>query len=335
MQVTGMANKKVLMFGPDFFGYRETIADEIRAMGCQVDLYDERPSNSAICKILLRYNVGLYHPAVKKYYCSVINENKDKDYDYVFVIKSEAINEEIFNCLREAYPRAKFVLYLWDSVDNVPDGKKKIKLYDRVLTFDPVDAEQYGLILRPLFFRKEYDTEVVQKTDYRYDMAFVGTAHTIRPRIIEQLEAQCKRRGADCFHYMFLPHPIVYLYNKVLNPAYRNVHRSDIHFDSISAAEIQEIYSNSRCILDVEHAAQRGLTMRTIEMIGLNKKLITTNQSIEKYDFYNKNNICVIDKQNPVVREDFWKSDYEPIPQEILRRYSLTAFVQDIFDVKE
>lgn len=330
-----MVNKKVLMFGPKFFGYCETIANELESMGCHVDLYDERPNNSAFCKIMLRYNLKLYHPTLKKYYLSIIQENLDKDYDYIFVIKSEAINEDIFRQLKNAYPRAEFILYLWDSVENIPDGEKKIKMYDRVLTFDPVDAESFGLILRPLFFRKEYESELNLKAKYKYDIAFIGTAHTIRPRVMKQLEFQCKQKGNACFSYLFLPHPIVYLYNKLLNRDYKNIRKKDIHFTALTPLQINEIYEDSMCILDVEHSAQRGLTMRTIEMIGSQKKLITTNKAIEKYDFYNENNICIIDRDNPVVREDFWECPYEVIDNEILKRYSLRYFVQEIFDIKE
>ena len=328
-------NKKVLMFGPSFFGYCETIANELMSMGCQVDLYDERPNNSAFCKVMLRYNVKFYQPTVMKYYLSVIEENKDKDYDYVFVIKSEAINKSIFEKLKEAYPNAKFVLYMWDSVKNIPDGENKIKMYDRVLTFDPVDAEMFGIIFRPLFFRKEYEAEPNQKTYYSYDIAFIGTAHTIRPRIMKQLELQCAKRERACFSYLFLPHPIVYIYNKLLNPAYKNIRKKDIRFTSLTPLQIKEIYADSKCILDVEHSAQRGLTMRTIEMICSQKKLITTNKAIEKYDFYNKNNICIIDKDNPVVLEEFLESSYEVIDNLILKRYSLRFFVQEIFDIEE
>ena len=128
---------------------------------------------------------------------------------------------------------------------------------------------------------------------------------------------------------------MVYLYNKLTNPDYKNVTKQDIRFDSISPSKIKEIYKESRCILDVEHSAQRGLTMRTIEMIGLNKKLITTNQNISKYDFYDKNNICIINKKNPVVPVEFWNSPYIPIKNQILQRYSLRSFVQEIFDIKE
>lgn len=330
-----MKGKKILMFGPDFFGYREKIAEELIAMGAQVDLYDERPSNSAFCKIMLRSNLKLYRPVVTKYYRQVIAENRGKDYDYVFVIKSEGINEKIFTMLRQAFPKAKFILYLWDSVENVPDGERKLALYDRVLTFDHVDAEAYNLPLRPLFCCKEYSAHPESQKSYRYDAAFIGTAHSIRPRVVRQVSKICEDQGGQIFAFLFLPHKLVYYYHKLTNPAYRGIRRQDIHFDALTAEEIRAVYDQSRCILDVEHCAQRGLTMRTIEMMGMGKKLITTNTGIQNYDFYHPNNICVIDRKNPRIPKDFWTSPYVPVPGSILQRYSLRAFVEDIFDVKE
>jgi len=330
-----MKNKKILMFGPDFFGYRETIADELRGMGATVDLYDERPNNGVFCKIMLRYNISLYHGAVMKYYSRIVQENRDKQYDYVFVIKSEAINEKVFAMLRQAWPQAQFILYLWDSVKNVPDGERKIRLYDRVLTFDHVDARHYGLILRPLFCRKEYAAQPENRERYAYDAAFIGTAHSIRPQVVRMLEKICRERGSKCYSYLFLPHILVYFYNKLRNRYYRGVKRSDIHFDPLPADEVRRIYDDSRCILDVEHTEQRGLTMRTIEMVGMGKKLITTNSGILEYDFYDPNNICVIDRHDPKIPEAFWSSAYLPVPKEVLDRYTLNAFVRDIFDRKE
>lgn len=331
-----MENKKsVLMFCPKFFGYEKRLSNAISDEGYLVDLYDERPNNGFFCKTFLRLNFKPYKAVVRKYIKKIIDKNADKQYDYVLVVKSEAAGEKELKLLREAYPNARFILYLWDSVANVPDGEKKLSLYDKVLTFDPADAEVYGITLRPLFFGKEYELKLEPKMHYKYDIAFVGTAHTIRPRIIKQLEVQCKRQGKDCFSYMFLPHPIVYFYNKLINPAYRNIRKKDIRFEALSSSEINKIYEHSRSILDVEHISQRGLTIRTIEMIGSQKKLVTTNKNIEKYDFYNKNNICIIDKDNPVLREGFLQTPYEPINNEVLKRYSIRYFVREIFDIKE
>ena len=75
--------------------------------------------------------------------------------------------------------------------------------------------------------------------------------------------------------------------------------------------------------------------MRTIELVGMQKKIITSNPMVKEYDFYNPANICVIDRQNPVVEESFWDLEYEPVPQQILDKYSIKAFVREIFDLKE
>ena len=330
-----MKDKKVLMFGPSFFGYAECIAAQLRAMGAEVDLYDERPNNGVVCKTMLRYNIRLYYPKVAAYYQSVAEQNSHRDYDYIFVIKSEAIDAGILQMLRARFPKAQCILYLWDAVDNVPSGKEKIRLYDRVLTFDHVDAKTYGMTLRPLFFRKDYAGTDAGKTDFTYDVAFIGTAHSIRPRVVQAIEQLCEKEGRTCFKFLFLPHLLVFWYNKLLNPAYRKVRKADISFTSMTTAQIRDVYDDSRCILDVEHVAQRGLTMRTIEMVCMGKKLITTNAGIRQYDFYNPDNICIIDRDDPQIPEAFWTSGYAPIPPEILRKYSLAYFVQEIFGIKE
>lgn len=329
MQNKSIEGKKILMFAPRFFGYRETIAEQLKEMGCQVDLYDERPNNSAFCKIMLRYNVKLYHPTVMKYYLSVIEENKDKDYDYIFVIKSEAINQKIFDKLKEAYPNAKFILYLWDSVENVPDGEKKIKLYDRVLTFDPVDAQKYGIPFLPIPYGKEY-TKYENNADYKYDVAFIGTAHSVRPRVVKQIRKQCEKMGRKCFTYFYSPHILVFLFNKLTNKDYKYISLKEINFDSLSTEEVCQIYNISRCVLDIEHPKQHGTTTRPVEMLPMKKKIITTNKHVKDFDFYSENNFCIIDRENPVINEEFFESPYIEASREVMEKYSPKIFVETL-----
>lgn len=330
-----MHNKKILMFGPSYFGYTECIVAQLRTMGAQVDLYNDRPSNSVLCKTMVRYQVKAYHPLVVDYYTKTAEKNKDKDYDFICVIKGECVDASIMKMFRAYFPRAKTILYLWDGLHNIPHGTERLGLYDRVLTFDPDDAEKYGLVLRPLFFRKEYAQRSAEPDRYDYDISFIGTAHSIRPKLVKAVEDICKREGRTCFQYLFLPHKLVYFHEKLFNRDYRKVRMRDIHFTALSADEVRRIYDASRCILDVEHISQWGLTIRTIEMIGMGKKFITTNADIKKYDFYNPKNILILDRDDPQIPADFWESAYEPIPQEIINRYSLETFVRELFEVKE
>lgn len=329
-----LKGKRILMFSNSFFNYNEMIVSQLKELGCIVDLYDERPNNHVLTKIMLRYNIKLIRPKVNSYYKRIIEENKTNQYDYIFVIKSESITPKIIRNLREAFPKAEVILYLWDAIANVPEGKKKLSFYDKVLTFDPIDAKNYGLKLRPLFYAKDFENLDKPSKNYKYDMSFIGTAHSIRPKIVSILEEQCKKQNRKCYSFLFLPHKIVFLYNKLLNRDYSKVKLSDISFSPLSAKEINDIYSQTRCVLDVEHKNQKGLTMRTFELLGMQKKIITTNPQIENYDFYNQNNICIIDRNNPQVPESFWDSEFIPVPKEILENYSLKHFIFDIFIAK-
>ncbi len=98
----------------------------------------------------------------------------------------------------------------------------------------------------------------------------------------------------------------------------------------MATKDIISILHDTNFVIDVEHPNQQGLTMRTIEMLGLQKKLITTNKSIVDYDFYHPNNICVVDRQNPVVDAGFLQSDYFYIDKTIRNKYSLKSWLLNL-----
>lgn len=328
---TNTKNKKVLMFCPTFFGYENRVADAMRDEGYEVDLYDERPNSGFICKTSLRLNLKLYKPIVRKYIQKVIDENRGKKYDYVFVVKSEATGKNEIEMLRKAYPEAEFILYFWDSVANVPDGEKKIGLYDRVLTFDPVDAKKYNLPFLPIPYGKEHEqTEDV--SEHIYDAAFIGTAHSVRPRVVKQIKEQCGQYGRKCFTYFYSPHVLVYLLNKLTNPNYKHISLKEIHFKPLPSAEVCKIYKLSKAVIDIEHPKQQGTTTRPVEMLPMKKKIITTNSFVKEFAFYNTNNFCIIDRNDPKIDEDFFDTEYLPVKQEVLDKYSPKAFVRTLFE---
>ena len=54
--------------------------------------------------------------------------------------------------------------------------------------------------------------------------------------------------------------------------------------------------------------------MRTIEIaLGMRKKSITTNLDIKEYDFYDKNNILIIDRKNPIINKEFLETNYHEL----------------------
>lgn len=80
---------------------------------------------------------------------------------------------------------------------------------------------------------------------------------------------------------------------------------------------------------------QRGLTMRTFETMGSHKKLITTNAQVRDYDFFNEDNVCVVDRAAPQIPSAFLKSPFVPISPELYRRYSIEAWVDEVLDLAD
>ena len=132
------------------------------------------------------------------------------------------------------------------------------------------------------------------------------------------------------FSYFFVPHQLVFIWNKILNKNYKRVHYGDVQFKMMPFKKLYEYYANSRCIVDVENAFQRGLTMRSIEVLGLKRKFITTNEDIKNYDFYNENNILVVNRGNPVVDMSFFDKPYEILDDSIYYKYSLSNWILEV-----
>ena len=329
----GLTGKRVLLFAPKFFGYEKEIANKIKEFGATVDLYDERANPTTIDKILIRLHILFpVKSKIKKYYNSVIVS--DKKYNYVIFINPETVNASLLNRLKKKFNSAKFILYMWDSLENKPFAKDIIPLFDRKLSFNKSDCERNGLIFRPLFFIDTYDsTNIKNPHGIKYDISFTGTIHSDRYFILKKIKMWVENSDLKSYFFMYFPSKILYFKYRISNLR-KHIDKNDFSYTPKKSSEIRDILLSSNVVVDIQHPKQIGLTMRTIEMLGLGKKLITTNADIRNYDFYNPRNILVIDRDNPVIDEDFIRTPYEEIDEDIRKRYSLEGFVREMVDDK-
>ncbi len=330
MKEADIQGKRILFFAPAFFNYENMIADKMREMGADVDMFDVRSVTGAFNRALLKISPAFFRNKSQKYYDSILEENKGKEYDFILIVKCDMTPEKSLKRFREVYPHAKMCLYLWDSVKNIPGIAKKFSYFDAIHSFDLTDCENYKeLQFRPLFFcdqfRKETDDE-----DYKYDISFLGTIHSDRYAVIKQVQRNAEERGLKFYRFMYLQSKFIYYFYKLTRKEFRHTRKTDFCYEKKSAAEIADIVNKSRIILDIQHPQQTGLTMRTIEMIGMNKKMITTNKNVQRYDFFYANNIAVIDRSNFEIPAGFLESRYYPLTRDIYEKYSLRCWVLDV-----
>ncbi|MEG6585028.1 hypothetical protein [Dendrosporobacter sp. 1207_IL3150] len=325
-----LKNKRILFFSPRFFGYEMEVKKKLELMGNMVDFFDERPSNTVLSKALLRINNKFLVQAINTYYEEIIRKVRDKQYDYIFFIKGESVTSEILKRIRTIFNKAKMILYLWDSIENIKNIDEKIQYFDDVFTFDLHDAKKFkDLKFRPLFYIDEYKYQ--NSNNLAYDCCFIGTIHSDRYALIENIKHDLEAKGLSAFFYMFIPAKQLYYYLKIFNSSFRHTKSSDFNFKPLSFQEIKNTILLSKTVLDIQHPKQSGLTMRTIEMLGMRKKLITTNPNIKDYDFFNPNNILLVDRESPKIECSFINGKYEKIDETIYDKYSLEFWIKDVF----
>ena len=77
--------KKILFFSPAFFGYEQKIKKKMQDLGAEVDYYDERPFSSSWQKALIKIDPYIFKKKTEGYYKQILEQIKDKNYDYVFL----------------------------------------------------------------------------------------------------------------------------------------------------------------------------------------------------------------------------------------------------------
>lgn len=333
-----LKGKKILVFTPAFFGYEEKIKNKMIALGAEVDMFDERSVTKSWQKAMLKVNPNIFNLRTEKYYFKILDSVKDKKYDYILFIKCDMPTEKILKKFKNTFIDSRICLYLWDSIKNIPNIKRKFKYFDIISSFDRYDCLNYDFMkFRPLFYCDEYKQENNIENKFEYDLCFIGTIHSDRYKILRNIVDFSKENKMKIYIYPFLQSRFIYYFYKLTKVEFKNTKISDFKFEKLSAETITDIIRKSRIVIDIEHPNQTGLTMRTIEMLGLNKKLITTNRDIINYNFYNNKNITVFERNNTKFEFDYnlMKQDYVSLDNKIYTFYSIDNWIIDVLGVEK
>lgn len=322
--------ERVLFIHIDFYDYNERIKNKIRELGYELDSFCEDPQINFVDKVIKRFKPEIIDFKSDKEQNELIDRIKKNgiQYDYVFVIKGERLKKEFLSELKRISPKAKFLLYMWDDVARVINFIENKEIYDEIYSFDRMDIEKYDLKFLPLFYCDDFITKKDNLKDI--DLFFSGWMHSDRRNIIERILPVLKKNKMNYYVHLYtgrlkIIKDRLMKMEFVKNPEY-------IKYKKISIEKNAVLTNRSRIILDIQHYTQNGLTMRVFEALSAKCKIITTNIDIKNYDFYNQNNILIIDRNNPEINEEFLTSPIKDIPDDIVNRYSLENWIRTIIN---
>ena len=318
-----------LLIGGGFFGYAREISALLERQGRKVLWFDDRPALDTLTKAAVRLAPRVIARKLEAFVTRIVERARAESIREVLVIKGEALSPAALRRLRAALPRARFTLYFWDSYLNMPkDSPEKVAIFDRAFSFDPEDtARDQRLRYRPLFFLDEYNNLPTLEQDI--DLLFFGTAHGDRYPVLRRL-ARSLPAGIRFEMVLYFPSKAIYGIRRVLDPRLWSASRDEFIFTPLSRAEIRRLVARTRAVVDIERPIQTGFTMRSVETLGAGRKLVTTNPSVLKADFYNPDNMVVIDRQRPAIPARLFERPYVAPPTDIMRRYSLSGWVGEV-----
>lgn len=323
--------KRVLLVGPRFFGYEQEISDAMREAGLQVDYHDERPGNDFFTKLLIRFAIkSPIRRRIHDHYNRIAAESADKTYSHVLFVVPETVPLDWLAEFKRTHRSAKFIVYMWDSFENKEHARKLLPYFDQVYTFDLHDASTVpGARYLPLFYSNKL-LKCRSSSEREYDVSFVGTVHSDRYAFLSSIRKQADAAGLRSYFYLYLQSPVLYWVQKMFNKDWKRARIGEFHFTPLSKESVANIISQSRSVIDIQHPSQTGLTIRSLEVIGAGRKLLTTNPAIKAQRFYDSHTMQIVDRTNPQIDLDFVREKVKIHPHPDIEDLVLHRWIETV-----
>lgn len=205
------------------------------------------------------------------------------------------------------------VFWYWNIAKNTINPNSIDESWCKKWSFSRKDCKKYDMEFNPL----PYFTEI-KKPDVspKYDIVFVGKD---KGRLAALLELR------DEFHRMGLTTNFVITPNNKYswNPEYS---KPVSYLTSVALA------AEAKAVLDYIEVTDSGQSLRIVEALFLQEKIITNSMLVCDYDFYDPQNIFILGKDPMEKLPEFINTPYNPVPTEIVNRYDFDAIVDRFFD---
>jgi hypothetical protein len=322
--------RKVLFITPDYMDYTEIIFQGIeKYLEAEVHLITTTGSElkfsyrnslhrveNFFSKLFLRKNQK------KTFYNRIIDQklqdifNDHDQFDDIFILRPDLIKEHL-QLIKQHGKR--MIAYFWDGFARIPGGKETIGYFNKFLSFEPKDAKQYNLSFLPNFYSP--DLSAYKNLQSQFDLAYVASYDE---------RAETLERILGSLRILELKTNINIVSLKNIDPSNRN---ENINWftDVLPRKETLRIMKDSNVVLDIAQSKQEGLSFRIFEAMALEKKVLTTNESIAVYDLYDPKNIFIWKNETTVPSKEFFTTPYSPIAKEIVEKYSLESWIRKIF----
>lgn len=323
--------KKIILCVHEYADFASIIKDGLEKLGLTVIQLDTKQQkfqyknfNQRLTNFLRKtflcdktYKEKLKKQAVEQ---RLLDEIQQYDaIDYSLLIRADILPKSVLTLIRKKC--TMMTGYQWDGLNRFPSIYEYIPLFDRFFVFDPKDLTTPNTLPTTNFYFNHatpFSTEVYRRA------TFIGSYFKSRDKTLLEIHNTLQKLGVstDISIYTESEDEI----KKVKKLGFQHNNHVLSYEDNLKKMISSEI------LIDVHINEHEGLSFRIFESIGYDKKIITTNSSVKKYDFYNEQNIFVWDNNNTDKLEQFLNGAYEPVSAKLKEKYSFNNWICYVLD---
>lgn len=314
--------KTIIIAIPNHFGFPQRFKENLEYLGFKVFLLLGDSGRIPIKdKIIHGYKKFILGDRSHKY---IVSNNIHKLHllrqlstidtaEYALFIRPDLFDFEVVKRVKEL--SKKVVAYQWDGMERYPLVKKYIDLFDKFYVFDNTDIAIDPKLLHTTNFYFD-DILTKEKPELR-TVFFVGTYVKDRVALLENIISKLKENNLI---------PKFYLFSDKKRKVSKDIKIISEYFSFEESAMMAQ---RAEYMLDLHNPIHNGLSFRTFESIGYEKKLITDNSLVKAQDFYDPANIFVIGDSYEGF-EDFLSTSYKPLDPTIREKYSFSNWITQL-----
>ena len=208
--------------------------------------------------------------------------------------------------LKETHPRVKFVLILVDSMHgqskHMLEVRERIKhfAWDMIMSYDLNDCHEYGYKYIGFSYYSSYTN--IQPSKNRSDLYYISSLKG-RSEIIKAINNACCDNGVNSLFKLY--------------SLWDHIDGCEMLRKPLPYTKVLSDIMSTNCILEVLPEGQRVQSLRYLEAICYNKKLLSNNVGLKNLPFYDEHYLRIFDKAEDidwdwVKKKEFVKYESRP-----------------------
>ena len=227
------------------------------------------------------------------------------------------LDSDVAEYIEQKAPQARLIVFYRNPWYNNYYVSKEARKKCEIWSFDKEDCKKYGLRHNHQFYLREAVKQTVDDA-YASDVFFVGKDKG-RISLLEKIQGEVTHMGLK---------PVFYIVPE-RHGQYTPAQQKLLHQEHLSYLEVLKYNKNTHCLLELMQENQQGFTLRTVEAMFFNKKLVTNNAYLKSCAFYDPRNIFILGQDQRTLATFLKEEPPAAWAQEVVAAYSFEHWLQN------